>query len=92
MNCSLFNAFRLEKVKRLNAVNAHSVSQLHVQAVVSFFEMIGSMKVLLAEKAQPFFTQRQTAVARTANARKPTIQQNIQNLSHNYGAKMKNGD
>jgi len=51
----LLNAFRLKKVKRLNTVQIHAVTELQVQHIVLALEMVGPMQVLLAIKAHPFF-------------------------------------
>lgn len=92
MNGPLFNAFRLKKVKRLNAVKRHAVGQLNVERVVLSLEMIRCVQVLFAIKTKALLSNRQASIAGTANPRKPTIQKNIRNLSHNYGAKMRNED
>jgi hypothetical protein len=54
--------------------------------------MIGVVQKLFAEEAKAFLVGAKTAIASTAYTRKPAIQKNISNLSHNYGAKMKNED
>jgi hypothetical protein len=54
--------------------------------------MIGLVQVLLAIETEALLSNRQASIASTAYPRKPTIQKNIRNLSHNYGAKMRNED
>jgi hypothetical protein len=92
VNGPLFNAFRLKKVKRLNAVKRHAVGQLNVERVVLSNEMICCVQVLFAIKTKALLSNRQASIAGAAYPRKPTIQKNIRNLSHNYGAKMRNED
>jgi hypothetical protein len=50
------------------------------------------VQVLFAIKTKALLSNRQASIAGTAYPRKPTIQKNIRNLSHNYGAKMRNED
>jgi len=54
--------------------------------------MIGLVKVLLAIETEAFLSNRKAAIASAAYSGKPTAQKNIRNLSHNYGAKMRNED
>ena len=92
MNGPLLNAFRLKEIKRLNAVKRHTIGQLNVERVVLSHEMIGLVKVLLAIETECFLSNRKVAIACAAYSGKPTAQKNIRNLSHNYGAKMRNED
>jgi hypothetical protein len=57
MNGPLFNALRLKEIKRLYAVKGHAISQLHVECIVLFFEVIREVKILFAEETHSFFLQ-----------------------------------